>query len=146
MIGNNEKGQTENTDGVVQVTGLTYKTTYTNVYIKVYDNAGLTEVTLPIVVTTKPEICKTTYCNGGPKVTCASCSGNGKQGGGYHAVYVESRKYSSSNKWDGDHCYHCGYYHKTGGNWKEFVVRCSFCRKVWTRTVLYIFCWSSFLY
>ena len=79
-------------------------------------------------------------------MTCASCSGNGKQGGGYHAVYVESRKYSSSNKWDGDHCYHCGYYHKTGGNWKEFVVRCSFCRKVWTRTVLYIFCWSSFLY
>jgi len=77
MIGNNEKGQTENTDGVVQVTGLTYKTTYTNVYIRVYNNAGLYSDTLPITVTTKARTCNTSYCSGGSNTVCSSCSGNG---------------------------------------------------------------------
>ena len=128
MIGEEEKGQTENEDGVIEVTGLSPKTTYTNVYIKVYDNAGLTEVTIPIAVTTKHEICKTTYCEGGSKVTCTACGGNGKQGGGYHS-YSFTKTFNSSQSDSKQYCWHCNYRHEEH-TWHYNQFTCSACAQV----------------
>lgn len=56
MIGEEEKGNTTEAGGVIEVTGLSPETTYQNVRVRAYDNAGNYKDTFGVTVTTLEEL------------------------------------------------------------------------------------------
>ena len=56
MIGEEEKGNTTEAGGVIEVTGLIPETTYQNVRVRSYDNAGNYKDTFGVTVTTQANI------------------------------------------------------------------------------------------
>jgi len=81
MIGDTEKGQTEDIGGIIKVTGLTSNTIYKNVRMRIYDKAGNYQDTFPIAVITRmPNGPKIMILNNNSWSTTKTAQITGKEG------------------------------------------------------------------
>lgn len=89
-----KKGETEEETGSITISGLTPKTSYDNIVVKVYNNAGIVAETVPVSATTNARICYTSYCSGGSSTTCSTCSGTGKATKNHRYEFVSATKFT----------------------------------------------------
>ena len=117
-----KKGETEEETGSITITGLSPKTSYDNIVVKVYNNAGIVAETLPVSITTR-DICYTSYCSGGSTSNCGTCGGTGKVSG-VHSYYIDE-SYTRYEKNDYS-CNYCGAHDKET-NFYYYWIECSAC-------------------
>ena len=93
----------ESGTGTIEITGLSPKTSYDNIVVKVYNNAGLDEDTVPVSATTKDNLCYTSYCSGGSSYKCTNCNGTGTIARTSHGDWAYSSYAQDSEKTDRNH-------------------------------------------
>ena len=113
----------ESTSGTISITGLSTKTSYDNIIVKVWNNAGLWAETVPTSVTTK-NICYTSYCSGGSSINCSNCTGTGKITG----KCVITKEVISISGGGAKSCVRHGEKH-SHANWNKLKFTCSNCGK-----------------
>lgn len=127
-INGEKKGETEEETGAITISGLSPKISYDNIVVKVYNNAGLDEDTVPVSATTKDNICYTSYCSGGSSYRCSICNGTGTISSSSHGSWsYNGHATDSTKKEKNDRCALHTTIHGKGNKWSRTFFKCGKC-------------------